>query len=62
MLLQHFEVNGECLLDDSVIVLSYLAEIEPDSVHLLQLAQKSLLHLSILLELSLLAQFGQLVV
>ena len=37
MLLEHFKVDGQGLLNDCIIILGDLAEIKPDCVDLLEL-------------------------
>ena len=61
MLLQNLKVDCKSLLDYGVVLLGHFAKVDADCISFLQLRQKLLLNFSVLLELALLAQFGQLV-
>ena len=54
MLLEHLEVDGESLLDDSVVIAGNFLEINAYGIGLSQFAQQLLDDLSVLLKLALL--------
>ena len=58
MLLEHFEVDGQSLLDNCIVIFRNLPEIDSNRICLLELGQQGLLHLAVFLELSLLSKFS----
>lgn len=61
MLLQDFKEDSQSLLYDCVVVFRHFSKVETNGICFFQFAKELLLNISILLELSLLPEFGQLI-